>query len=80
MSLEQLTEFFKWMTIINIGVLLFSTFMIILLKDVVIRMHSKMFGIGEDKIPVVIYSYLGMLKIFVIIFSLVPYVSLLILQ
>ena len=65
------------MTIINIGLLLLSTLLILALKNVVYKMHSRLFGIKEDTIATVVYSYLGMFKIMVIIFNIVPWISLL---
>ena len=48
MSLEQLTGFFGWCSVINIGVLLFSTIMLVLMKDWVINIHSKMFNLNPQ--------------------------------
>lgn len=80
MTLEQLTELFKWMTIINIGILILSSVLVILLKNIMSKMHGKLFGIKEDQVAVVAYGYLGMFKIQVIIFNIVPWISLLIIK
>lgn len=77
MNIEQLIEFFKWMTIINIGLLLFSTFAVVLLKPLMLVIHSKMFGITEKQISISIYAYLALFKILIIVFNIVPYISLL---
>jgi len=78
MTSEQLTELFKWMTIINIGVFLLSSILTIVFKKFVCRMHGIIFGIDEVKVPIVLYGYLGVYRIFILVFNLVPYVSLLI--
>jgi len=80
MNLEQLTEWFKWMTIINIVFLLFSTLAVIALKSVMMNLHTKMFGITESQISVAVYAYLGLFKALVIVFNIVPYIALLILN
>ena len=80
MNLEQLTELFKWMTIINVGLLALSSILVMTLKGIMCRMHSKLFGIREDNVPVMAYGYLGLYKVLVILFCIVPYVSLLLIQ
>ena len=80
MDLEKLTELFKWMTIINVGLLVFSSFSIMLLRNILCKMHAKLFGIEEDQVAVVAYGYLGMFKILVIVFNIVPYIALLLLR
>ena len=80
MTLEQLSEFFKWMTIINVAILVLSSVLVMILKNAMCRMHGKMFGIKEEAVAIIAYSYLGMCKIVVIVFSIVPYVSLQLIQ
>ena len=80
MDLAQLTELFKWMTIINIGIFILSSLLIMALRKIICRMHSKFFGINEDKISIILYGYLGIYKIFLIIFNIVPYLSLMIIN
>ena len=80
MNLDQLTELFKWMTIINVGLLLLSTGLIMLLNSFICKIHAKLFGIDEDKIAIVVYGYLGMYKIMVIVLNIVPYIALLLIQ
>jgi Family of unknown function (DUF6868) len=46
--------------------------------DWVYRVRSKWYPISRDAFKVVIYSFIGVFKIFFLIFNLVPYVALLI--
>jgi len=80
MNLEQLTELFKWMTIINVGLLLLSTVLVISLKDMIARLHGKLFGLKPESVALMAYGYLGMLKVLIIVFVVVPYISLLLIQ
>lgn len=80
MNIEQLIEFFKWMTIINIGLLLFSTFAVMTMKSLMVKMHSKLFGVTETQISAVVYAYLGMFKVLIIVFNIVPYIALMMLD
>ncbi len=80
MTLDQLTELFKWMTIINFGLFILSSLLIMVLRKIFCKIHSKLFGIDEDKVSIILYGYLGVYKIAVIVFNIVPYVSLLMLK
>lgn len=80
MILDQLTELFKWMTIINVGVFLVSAVLTITFRDFVCKMHGLIFGIDKEEVPMVLYKYLGTYRIFILTFNLIPYVSLLILK
>jgi hypothetical protein len=74
--IEQLTAFLGWCTLINMGLLLFSTLMLALMKDFAINMHSKIFDLDSQTLPAMYFEYLGRLKLLVIVFNLVPYLAL----
>lgn len=80
MNMDQLTEYFKWMMIINIAFLFLSTFSVMGLKSLMFKMHTKMFGVTEEQVSMIAYGYLAMYKVLVIVFNIVPYVALLILK
>ena len=80
MNIEQLIEFFKWMSIVNIGLLLFSTFAVLTMKSLMVKMHSKLFGVTETQISQVVYAYLGIFKVLIIVFNIVPYIALMIIN
>ena len=76
MTLDQITELFKWMTLINIGILIFSAIILVLLKDIVAKFHGKLFGIGPEAIALITYGYLGLLKVLILVFNIAPYLAL----
>ncbi len=76
MSIEELTSFLGWCSVINMGVLVFSTIMLALMKDVAINMHSKIFSLNPQILPPIYFRYLGNLKLLVIVFNLAPYIAL----
>ena len=78
MGIYRLTTFFMWCTIINGALLVLWTTMCILAPDLVYRMQSIWFPIPRETFNVVIYSFLGLFKIFFLAFNVVPYVALLI--
>jgi len=78
MDIHTVKAFFMWCTIVN-GVLLILSFLIYTCAgDWIYRMHSKWFPMSREAFNVAIYSFLGLFKIFVLVFNLVPYVVLLI--
>ncbi len=78
MDLDTVRAFFMWCTIVNGALLVLSFLICACAGDLVYRMHSKLFPMSRETFNVVIYSFIGLLKIFVITFNLVPYVALLI--
>ena len=78
MTLQTLTSFFMWCTILNGALLVFWTLMMLVMPDFVYRTQSKWFPISRDTFNVVIYAFLGLFKIVFIALNVVPYVALLI--
>ncbi len=80
MNIELLKEFFMWMTVLNAGIIFLQAFLCMGLKNLIGRMHGSMFGISPDAIKTAIYGYLGVYKIFFIIFCLTPWLVLVIMS
>lgn len=80
MSMYTLTDFFLWGTILNAGLLILSTLICSFATDWVYRMHSRFFSLSRETFSVVLYCFLGFYKMLVIIFFLVPYITLLIIR
>ena len=78
MALQTLTTFFMWCTILNGALLVFWTILCMSAPDLVYRTQSKWFPIPRETFNVIIYSFLGLFKIFFLVFNLVPYLALLI--
>ncbi len=76
MDIQTLTTFFMWCTIINGGILILWGVFCMFAADLVYRTHSKWFPMPRETFNVVIYSFLGVFKIFVIMFNVVPYIAL----
>jgi hypothetical protein len=77
-SIEALKEFLGWCSVINIGILLFSTVLIILIRTSISNIHSKMFGLGREDVLRAYFQYLGHYKIVIIVLNIVPYIALVI--
>ena len=75
-NISNLTTFFGWCSIINLGILLFSTIILSAFKKPISKIHSKVFGINQADIPLIYFQYLGCYKIAIILLNLVPYITL----
>lgn len=78
MDIETLTRFFMWCTIVNGGLLLFWTAACMSAPDLVYRTQSRWFPLPRETFDILIYSFLGLFKVFVLVFNVVPYIALLI--
>jgi hypothetical protein len=78
MDIETLQTFFMWCTIISAAVLVLWITMCMLAPDLVYRSQGRWFPIPRETFNVVMFSFIGIYKIFFLMFNLVPYVALLI--
>lgn len=78
MSIEILRTFFGWMTVINLGVLVFWSLWIMLAPDLVYNIQSKFITIERDYFDKIIYAFLGAAKLFFLFFCAAPYIALVI--
>ncbi len=76
MTLDVLTTLLGWTLIINLGVLLFSTLLLILLGSWAARIHKKMFEIDTASLQKIYFQYLAQYKLLFVIFNLAPYLAL----
>ena len=80
MNIQLLKRFFLWCTIINVALLLLSTLICIYAPDWLYSMHGNWFSIPRETLNIIMYSYLGLFKIFIYIFNIVPLIALLIIS
>ena len=78
MDIKTATEFFTWCTVINVALLILSTLICAFAPDWLYNMHGNLFSIPRETLDLIMYSYLGLFKIFIYIFNVVPLVALLI--
>jgi hypothetical protein len=76
MTLQLLSDFFLWCTIINGGLLIFWVLIIWLSPDLVYRTQRYWFPLSREQFDQVIYAFLGLFKIFLLFFNLTPYLAL----
>lgn len=78
MDFQFMTSFFMWCTIINGSILLFWTLFILFSPDWVYQIQSRWIPISRETFDVAMYAFIGLFKVFFLMFNLVPYLSLLI--
>lgn len=78
MDIQTVTLFFMWCTIFN-GVILTSWIIILkLIPDLVYRAQNTWFPMPREKYNIIMYSFMGILKLLFFFFNFIPYVVLLI--
>ena len=80
MNIEILTDFFMWCTILNIGLMMLSSVMLMTIGDLAYKIHTKWFPMSRETFNVVIYSFLGLYKVLIFVFNIVPWLALLIMK
>lgn len=76
MTIEHLYDLLLWMTIINLGLFSFSIGIILYLQSWIIDFHSRLFGLTKEKVSLSLYKMMGIYKILIIIFNIVPLIAL----
>ena len=75
-SLDAITAFFGWTTIINFALLFFSSITVIAARESIARLHGRMFGLESADLSRAYFQYIAQYKIAIIVFSLTPYIAL----
>lgn len=80
MTIETLTAFFGWCSVINVGLLMLTVFSLMFMQGFAVKTHSKMFGLNPEDLPKMYFGYIANFKIAVIMLNIVPYCSLKLMQ
>ena len=76
MSIPELTNFLGRMTLINIGILIFSFVFVLVFIKLLYRFYGRIFNLTEENIAQVIFKWLATYELFIIVFNLVPFLAL----
>ena len=76
MTIERLTDFFLWCTLINGAMLILWTLSSMFLSDTVYRLHNRWFSMSREQHKILIYGFLGLFKIVYLVFNVTPYIAL----
>ncbi len=76
MNTQTLTDFIKWCTLINVALFFLSAILVLVASDFIYSAHGQLFHMPREAFDVVIYSLLGLYKIIILFFNIVPYLAL----
>ena len=80
MNIEITRNVLLWCTVINYGVLLLWFLIFIFAHDWMHRLHGRWFRLTVEQFDAIHYTGMAIYKIGIILFNLVPYLALLIVQ
>ena len=80
MSIEKIHDFLLWSTAINFGLLLFSVIVVVTTKDYIYKLHGQIFDLEKEQITLSLYLILGIYKILILVFNVVPLIAIKIIQ
>jgi len=76
MTMESLTEFLGWCSVLNIGLLLASTLSVIVGHERLASIHAKLLHMERPDLIRGYFQYLANYKIVVLVFNVIPYIAL----
>lgn len=75
-TIDALTTFLGWCSVINIVLLMITSVLLIALKDPIANIHSKMFALDKKLVLQAYFHYLANYKIATLILNVIPYFAL----
>jgi len=76
MTPETVTALFGWMTLLNFGMLIFATLMMLAARDWATGFQARLFGLPQEEVRRTFYNWIGTYKLLTLIFCLAPYLAL----
>lgn len=80
LTFDTLTELLGWATVINICFLIIASVSVMLMRNTMISIHGKMFGLDSTDLSRAYFQYIAQYKIAIFVFNLVPYIALKIIE
>ena len=75
-SIETVTEFLGWCTLINFGLLIIASLFLTVMRGWIVQTHKRMFDLSEENLLRAYVQYMAQYKIAIFVLNLVPYVAL----
>ena len=76
MTLELIRNAFGWCAIINMGILLWWFLFFVFAHDLLYRVHGRWFKMPLERFDTIHYGGMGLFKLGIVLFNLVPYLAL----
>jgi hypothetical protein len=65
-----------WCTVFNVGLLLLSFAILTMAKEWAYKIHSRWFNISKENFDMALYCFLGLYKLLVWFFCIIPWIAL----
>lgn len=75
-SIETLTTFLGWCSVLNLGLLISGGTIISMAHDAFGEIAGKMMGVTSGQAKIIIFTVLRQYRFFIIFFNIVPYIAL----
>jgi len=76
MTVETLTTFFGWMTVLNFGFLALAGGMLLVTRDWATNLHANMFDMEQADVKSAYFNWLATYKVLALVFAFVPWLAL----
>lgn len=73
LALSNLQAFLGWCTIINLCLLTLSFLSLLMMRTSIVKLHHKMLGVPEQHLAGYYFNLLGIYKLLIVVFNIVPY-------
>ena len=75
-SIETLTTFIGWCTVINIGFILLAMLVLSVFREGLATLNSKIFGVSKEEAKATMFRVFQQYRFVVVFLNLVPYIVL----
>lgn len=75
MTIYQIRDILMWCSVINVALMIVMFLILWLGRSWVYKMHSKMFPITESQFNAIAYSFLGVYKLVIYVFNIIPWIA-----
>ncbi len=76
MSVETLSAYFGWLSLLHIGLFTLSVLLILGFRETTTQLHARLFDLPADQIRTEIYRWLGNYKLLIFVTALGPWLAL----
>ena len=76
MTIEQLTIFLGWSTVINAGLMLWAVIALALMPNLVYKAQGLVVNLSREELEKTMYNFLGLFKLGIIFLNFTPYIVL----
>ena len=76
MSIETMTTFLGWCSLINFALLMMATIQLIIAQNAISAFHARLFGLEDRDLKLLYIQFLAVYKLLIFVFNVVPYFAL----